>query len=175
MLLSHILGRPTCTADIDCTVNFEDESPTISPLNASVQIFLILDRIVMEVYSRRRISLRIANFITYQFRTWASRWVCRFTAFLDRERGDSLSTIGACRCLCTYYYGIILLTRPFLIQQLYEYLGTPAKSDETQAENKEKMKYADAALEAAAKLVETLERSKKDFDPQLKMPMIVYA
>jgi hypothetical protein len=65
MLMSNMLGRPTSTADIDCTIPYDKlEDNRHHRLDASLQIFLVIERIVLEVYSRKCISLRIADYIS---------------------------------------------------------------------------------------------------------------
>lgn len=77
--MSNILGRPPSSSDVDCTVKYVslDDSSEISShvLDASVQIFMIIERVVVEVYSRKRISLRIANYVSHQLKNWASNWL----------------------------------------------------------------------------------------------------
>jgi hypothetical protein len=64
--------------------------------------------------------------------------------------------LGACRNLCSYYYSIMLLTRPFLIYQLYDYLGVSSTSRGSHAEHQNKMKFGNAALDAASRMVEVM-------------------
>lgn len=58
MLISNLLGRPPSTSDVDCTVKYGKhgvaevpfgESPHV--IDASVQIFMIIERVVVEVSS----------------------------------------------------------------------------------------------------------------------------
>ena len=125
MLISTNLGRPPSTSDVDCTVKYSvatvGNNTGANILDASVQIFMIIERVVVEVYSRKRISLQIADYVSRQFKGWASKWLQSLSAITTRPN-DSLYTevVGACSTLCSYYYGVMLLTRPFLIYELYE-------------------------------------------------------
>jgi hypothetical protein len=180
ILVSNLLGRPTSTSDVDCTVKYHNTETggdlAISTLDASVQIFMIIERVVVEVYSRKRISLRIANFVSRQLKSWASSWLdplskaCRQTA---SDLPTRRTLVGACSTLCSYYYGIMLLTRPFLIYELYEYLGASLKGGGTQVENQEKRRYANAALDSAASFVEVLHPLVQHDNIPGKMPLIV--
>jgi hypothetical protein len=67
----------------------------------------------------------------------------------------------------------MLLTRPFLIYDLYEYMGADLKSRGTQVEDQEKRKYADAALDAATSFVETLQNVIRAGKMPRRMPLIV--
>lgn len=189
MLISNLLGRPPSTSDVDCTVKYGKHGaaevplgPSLHMIDASVQIFMIIERVVVEVYSRKRISLRIASYVSHQLKGWASTWLralsdmTRGSPTTPRDRDDMSreAVVGACSTLCSYYYGIMLLTRPFLIYELYEYLGASLKASGTHHEHQEKRKYADAALDAAASFVETLQAVLKSHSMPQRMPLIVY-
>ncbi|KAI5365090.1 hypothetical protein Slin15195_G046270 [Septoria linicola] len=179
MLISNLLGRPPSTSDVDCTVKYGKhgvaevpfgESPHV--IDASVQIFMIIERVVVEVYSRKRISLRIASYVSHQLKGWASAWLRPLSETTARQ-GSREAVVGACSTLCSYYYGIMLLTRPFLIYELYEYMGASLKAPGTHTEHQEKRKYADAALEAAASFVDTLQAVLNNGLMPQKMPLVV--
>lgn len=181
LIISSILGRPPSTSDVDCTVRYNappesTEQFTTSILDASVQIFMIIERVVVEVYSRKRISLRIAKYVSRQLKAWASNWLNPLADTISRPPHASATrgaVVGACSTICSYYYGIMLLTRPFLIYELYEYMGASLKGGGTQVEHLEKRKYADAALDAAASFVDTLQGVIKANHMPQKMPLIV--
>ena len=177
-LISNLLGRPPSTSDVDCTVKYITPQIDIKihVLDASLQIFMIIERVVVEVYSRKRISLRIANYVSHQLKGWASSWLRPLldaTANLGLGTADREIAVGACQTLCSYYYGIMLLTRPFLIYELYEYLGTSMRTTSSRADHMEKEKFADAALDAAVAFVDTLQGViDTDVMPR-RMPLIV--
>lgn len=179
MLISTVLGRPPSTSDVDCTVkyNMTASSPESSTnlLDPSVQIFMIIERVVVEVYSRKRISIRIADYVSRQLKGWASNWLQTLTERTTKLSDGKLRkpAIGACSALCSYYYGIMLLTRPFLIYEIYEHLGASLRGARSQSDHRDKRKYADAALDAAATFVETLQAALNCNMPR-RMPLIVY-
>jgi hypothetical protein len=169
-----MLGRPTSSADIDCTISYQgstDDSHDF--LNASIQIFLIIERIVLEVYSRKCISLRIAGYISHQIKTWATKWVPIFTIIIDNPESDAHDVFGACRNLCSYHYSIMLLTRPFLIYQLHAHLGTSTNSRVTHAQHRDKTTYAKAARHAASELVEVVFRAMEKTGDGLRIPTVL--
>ncbi|KAH9861729.1 hypothetical protein J1614_011482 [Plenodomus biglobosus] len=179
-LISNVLGRPPTTSDVDCTVKY---STTMSGsetnadiLDASVQIFMIIERVVVEVYSRKRISLRIADYVSRQLKGWASKYLPGFSQTIAQSTSNGVSreaAIGACSTLCSYYYGIMLLTRPFLIYSLYEYMGISLKSGGTQGDHPEKRKYADAAIDAALSLVDSVQTMIDTGQMSRRMPLVV--
>lgn len=145
-------------------------------LDASVQIFMIIERVVVEVYSRKRISLRIANYVSHQLKGWASNWLRLFvdaTTGPVSQHNTRETVVGACQTLCSYYYGIMLLTRPFLIYELYEYLGTSMRGSINRVDHAEKEKFADAALDAAVAFVDTLQGVISANTMPKRMPLIV--
>lgn len=179
-LISNLLGRPPSTSDVDCTVKYSvaevSDDITAQILDASVQIFMIIERVVVEVYSRKRISLRIANYVSRQLKTWAANWLKPLHEATSRANLGSCSpeaAVGACSTLCSYYYGIMLLTRPFLIYELYEYMGASLKGGGSKVEHEEKRKYADAALDAASSFVDTLQNVIHAGGMPRRMPLIV--
>lgn len=161
MLISTVLGRPPSTSDVDCTVKYSMSDPTpdvsVNLLDPSVEIFLIIERVVVEVYSRKRISIRIADYVSRQLKGWASKWLETLTEAATQEfdNASKIVVIGAYSTLCSYYYGIMLLTRPFLIYDIYEHLGASLRGGGTHSDHRDKQKYADAALDAATTFVET--------------------
>lgn len=179
-LISNLLGRPPSTSDVDCTVKYATSQidVTLHMLDASLQIFMIIERVVVEVYSRKRISLRIANYVSHQLKGWASKWLRPLLETIEesaRDTSDREIVIGSCQTLCSYYYGIMLLTRPFLIYELYEYLGTSMRTTNNENDHVEKEKFADAALDAAVAFVDTLQGVIETGLMPRRMPLVVYA
>ncbi|KAL6710497.1 hypothetical protein ACN47E_008545 [Coniothyrium glycines] len=179
-LISNVLGRPPSTSDVDCTVRYGPQDPNndtmINLLDASVQIFMIIERVVVEVYSRKRISLRIADYVSRQLKSWASSWLVPLSTVTSQasDNGKKRTTIiGACSTLCSYYYGIMLLTRPFLIYELYDYMGAALRNGGTQTDHVKKRAYADAAIDAATSLVELLQTTIETGKMPRSMPLIV--
>ena len=130
----------------------------------------------MNSLSRKRISLRIAEYVSRQLKGWASKWLRELTnlaSVSSTNQKPKSVIIGACSVLCSYYYGIMLLTRPFLIYELYEYLGASMRGHSTRAENLEKRKFADAALDASVAFVDTLQTVIASGKMPVRMPLIV--
>lgn len=180
MLISTNLGRPPSTSDVDCTVKYSitqmNADPSTHILDASVQIFMIIERVVVEVYSRKRISLRIADFVSRQLKGWASNWLQPLTNIVTQPGHTDpsrIALVGACSTLCTYYYGIMLLTRPFLIYEIYEYTGASMRNTGSPNDHASKRRYADAALDAASSFVGTLKAAMKTGHVPLRSPLIV--
>lgn len=160
MFISCLLGRPPSISDVDDTVRSKKTDLAdfhFSILDASVSFSNIIEQVVIQVYSRKHISMRIAHFVSDQLKEWASVWLVPLMNILDRDQLLSQSAVevsGALQVLCSYLYGITLLARPFLIYDVYDSLGTSQmKLPTTQLEERDKKKFADGAIDAAITMV----------------------
>ncbi|EFQ36686.1 fungal specific transcription factor domain-containing protein [Colletotrichum graminicola M1.001] len=181
LFLSTSMGRPPATSDVDCTVLYrainDNGYETFDLLNASAQIFLITEGIVVEVYSRRKVSYQLTEGISRQLRDWSMRWLQRLKdAVSISSTEDDLSKItGACQVLCSYYYAVILVSRPFLMYELHKRLadnsagGFIGKTGIVSG----KSKLADACIDAASFMVDTLVNLTEREYLNGHMPLIV--
>ncbi|EHK49300.1 hypothetical protein TRIATDRAFT_214226 [Trichoderma atroviride IMI 206040] len=120
LFLSSSLGRPPSTSDVDCTVPYRavdaDGNEVFDLLNASVQILVILECIILEIYSRKKISMRLTEGISLQLREWSGRWLGSLKDMIAQPAGRNEAQVtGACQVLSSYYYAVMLVSRPFLI------------------------------------------------------------
>ncbi|KND91042.1 putative transcriptional regulatory protein [Tolypocladium ophioglossoides CBS 100239] len=160
LFLSVSMGRPPATSDVDCTVPYRAvDGEAADLLDASVQILLITEGVVVQIYSRRRVSLQLAEGVSHQLRDWSVRWLRRLTGLLAR---DDAQAAGACQVLASYYYAVMLVSRPFLMYELCRRLsdgpagaGTGAGAG-TPALASGKAKLADACIDAASLMVEPI-------------------
>ncbi|PSR92284.1 hypothetical protein BD289DRAFT_184313 [Coniella lustricola] len=184
LFLSTSMGRPPCVGDVDCTVPYRQVDSNghemFDILNASVQIFLILEGIVLEVYSRRKITFQLTEGISRQLRDFSVRWLRQLKRVVSgastsngagagggigsndsndpRQANTKYSTDvdGACHVLATYYYAVMLVSRPFLMYELYRRLSPePTTTVYGRAGLVSgKSKLADACIDAASLLVD---------------------
>ncbi|EAA30193.2 hypothetical protein GE21DRAFT_10508 [Neurospora crassa] len=188
LFLSTSMGRPPATSDVDCTVLYhavdgegrEQTDPDFSGdylLNGSAQIFLIIEGIVLEVYSRRKISPQLTEGISRELREWSARWLQRLKRVIDEERprpsprqtpllttvagSEAMVVNGACQVLASYYYAVILVSRPFLMVELRRRLaeGYPAEASTARdgLVTSGKSKLADACIDAASLMVDPIQ------------------
>jgi hypothetical protein len=161
LFLSTSMGRPPATSDVDCTVPYraQDEAghERFDLLNASAQIFLIIEAVVMEVYSRRKISPRLTEGISRELREWSTRWLQRLKDVVDGTSPEDQPGManGACQILSSYYYAVILVSRPFLMVELHRRLSE--ESSFAGAGLTGKSKLADACIDAAILMVEPVQ------------------
>ncbi|KAG7104208.1 Activator of stress genes 1 like protein [Verticillium longisporum] len=162
LFLSTSMGRPPATSDVDCTVSYsapdEDGQEAFDILNSSVQIFLIAEEIVVEVYSRKKISYQLTEGISRRLRDWSIRWLPKLKHVIASPPAESngIEVTGACQVLCSYYYSVILVSRPFLMYELHKRLSdSQAGQPTTQSGlSSGKSKLADACIDAASFMVE---------------------
>ncbi|KAK6851039.1 positive regulator of PUT (proline utilization) [Apiospora arundinis] len=204
LFLSTSMGRPPATSDVDCTVPYEvvvdghghgvggGEEKPFDILSSSVQIFLILECIVLEVYSRRKITLQLTEGISRQLRDWSGRWLrplkdvlaASNTTSADATAGTGAGSssssgsegprqysarqqqqlIGTCQVLSSYYYAVMLVSRPFLMYEVRRRLsdgpahGTGGSGDNGNKNDifSGKSRLADACIDAASMMVDVV-------------------
>lgn len=166
LFLSTSMGRPPATSDVDCTVPYratgEDGLETFDILNASVQIFLIIEAIVVEVYSRRKISPRLTEGISRELREWSARWLQTLKGLVGGDTGENRPAManGACQVLSSYFYAVILVSRPFLMVELHRRLSDGSSSGRafgSDSLSSGKSKLAHACIDAAILMVELVQ------------------
>ncbi|KAH7313684.1 hypothetical protein B0I35DRAFT_435661 [Stachybotrys elegans] len=156
LFLSTSMGRPPAASDVDCTVPYrnagEDGSEPFDLLNASVQILMITEVIVVQIYSRKKISLQLTEGISVQLRDWSLRWLRPLKEVIAGPGGPEVS--GACQVLSTYYYAVMLVSRPFLMYELCRRLSDGPSGRAGLASGKSKL--ADACIDAASLMVDPI-------------------
>jgi hypothetical protein len=162
LFLSTCMGRPPATSDVDCTVTHRATDAAgqevFDLLNASVQIFVIMETIVVEVYSKRKISLRQTEGISVDLREWSTRWLPSLKTTVAKamsvEKAAELN--GVCQVISTYYYAVILVSRPFLMHELYRRIsvGPEATTAASSGLTSAKARLASACIDAASLMVD---------------------
>lgn len=180
LLLSTSMGRPSATSDVDCTVPYRsaredggggggggDNAPgeDFDLLNASVQILLVTESVVLEIYSRKRVSLQLTEGISRQLRGWSATWLSRLREIVAIPSDHSRAQVtGACQVLSSYYNAVMLVSRPFLMYELFRRLGDAVPSPPPAMTASGKSKLADACIDAATLMVEpTLDLVEQGF------------
>lgn len=159
LFLSSSMGRPPATSDVDCTVPYlavdADGNEVLDLLNASVQILLILECIILEIYSRKKISMQLTEGISLQLRDWSGRWLGQLKDVIAQPatRNEALVT-GACQVLSSYYYAVMLVSRPFLMYELCRRLADGSAASSRPALASGRSKLADACIDAASLMVD---------------------
>ncbi|KAI0125409.1 fungal-specific transcription factor domain-containing protein [Xylariales sp. AK1849] len=162
LFLSVSMGRPPATSDVDCTVPYREidtEGQEIfDVVNASVQILVIIEGIVLEIYSRKKISLQLTEGISRQLREWSTRWLAKLkqTVGSSQTHEDERQVIGACQVLCSYYYAVMLVSRPFLMYEMCKRLPESPTKLEVSGDSSisGRFKLANACIDAGSLMIE---------------------
>ncbi|KAI0509640.1 fungal-specific transcription factor domain-containing protein [Xylaria bambusicola] len=181
LYLSISMGRPPAASDADCTVPYhntsDDGSERYDLLNASVQILSLVEGIVQEVYSRRKISLQLTEGISRQLRDWSNKWL---SALLRMSRNqDNGERTGACQVLSSYYYAVMLVSRPFLMYELCrrlpESVASPPRPTAPAAETNGsgRTKLANACIDAATLMIGLTSDFISQRPSDKRMPLLV--
>lgn len=183
LYLSASMGRPPATSDVDCTVSYrqpdENTSNAFDSLNAAVQILLISESVVTQVYSRRKINLAVTEGISAQLRDWSNRWLKPLQAIIQKSivptEEDVSAISGACQVLGTYYYTVMLVSRPFLMYEARQRLLTGfARADaKVKGSSSGRLRLADACIDAAAMLAELVGSLVDQRVVKRRMPILV--
>lgn len=173
--LSTSMGRPPATSDVDCTVSYrcaaaDDDAADL--LDASVQILLVTECIVLEVYSRRKISLQLTEGISCQLREWSVRWLPRLKDAVG-SRGDA-QAVGACQVLASYYYAVMLVSRPFLMYEVCRRLSDGSSTPRRAVPTSGRSKLADACIDAASLMVDSILDLIDKGLLNVRVPLMVY-
>ncbi|KHN94680.1 uncharacterized protein MAM_07435 [Metarhizium album ARSEF 1941] len=160
LFLSISMGRPPSASDVDCTVSYRSldasGAETFDLLNASVQILLITERVVVEIYSRRKVSLQLTEGISHQLRDWSGRWLQQLKGVVGRADAGTAEISGACKVLSSYYYAVMLVSRPFLMYELVSRLSDGPAAAPRPSLTSGKSKLADACIGAASLMMDPI-------------------
>ncbi|KAF4236675.1 hypothetical protein CNMCM6457_002045 [Aspergillus fumigatiaffinis] len=136
LFLSASLGRPPATSDFDydirdqATIAGEQQRPQPEAQLSQCVVALcrIFDRILTEVYMRQVVSINVAEMISNQHRAWVRNLPTFLSGQTERLSSKNLeSMLAAAHVFGAYYWSIILLTRPFFIFRVSQYVRS--KSD----------------------------------------------
>lgn len=164
LFLSISMGRPPATSDVDCTVPYRETDSegheVFDLLDSSVQVLLIIESIVLEVFSRKKISLQLTEGISRQLRSWSNRWLIELKRIVGASPGDEdeARIVGACHVLCSYYYAVMLVSRPFLMYEMCRRLpDSPSKIETTRDRGSSgRSKLANASIDAGSLMIESV-------------------
>lgn len=189
LYMSTAMGRPPATSDVDCTVAYRAAAvgagggadgtteEEFDLLNAASQIFLITEKIVLKVFTREKVPLALTEGVSGELRAWSERWLPRLRGIVEDSRTKEIDTTkisGSCQVLAIYYYSVILVSRSFLMFELYKRLSdgpTPGSIEGSRRSSKTKL--ADACIDAAIVMVESVSDLVERRVLSAKAPMLV--
>ncbi|CEJ81905.1 hypothetical protein VHEMI02004 [[Torrubiella] hemipterigena] len=184
LFLSATMGRPPATSETDCNIPWSDlatlaEDPDISvqhqAASAIFRVCLIFERILIEVYSQKTMSLDLAASISSQHREWSES----LAAMLKVDRlvktetsmGRSAQKLGSHIVSMAFYYSLILLSRPFLAHYTSASHTTEEWLQDTSPASI--AIYADACTDAAIKGIQLASNIAFDDRMPKRQPLII--
>lgn len=136
LFLSASLGRPPATSDYDHDIRDDLFAPggqqrNLTPeqqLSAAViSLCRIFERILTDVYMKQVISINVAESISNQHRAWVRTLPTVLSMQTEQVNNRTMEdSLAAAHVFGSYYWSIILLTRPFLVYRVAQYVKTKA-------------------------------------------------
>lgn len=145
LFLSASLGRPPATSDYDYFTRDDAHSSgeSLQALTSDQQLSIavtslcrIFERILTDVYMKQVISINVAETISNQHRAWVRTLPTVLKMQTERlEKKSMESSLAAAHVFGSYYWSIILLTRPFLIYRVAQYVKGKLDPSSTESKN----------------------------------------
>ena len=123
-----MLGRPNGISTRDALDSFsasgeddpeQEDSVEVAALTASVTASRLIGDILSYVYAERKISVKLAHHLSSKFQSWkAALPPILHWKNISLPMQDPRTTLAQLHVNLSYFHGIILLTRPFLLQKI---------------------------------------------------------
>ncbi|KAF2796944.1 hypothetical protein K505DRAFT_192414, partial [Melanomma pulvis-pyrius CBS 109.77] len=175
LIVSSTLGRPSATSaqETDFTHERCIRAPTHAAprrdipalaLSEAVRVFLIVETIVADVYSKKTISIAEAETISAQLRRWSAQLPKELR---ETESSDALGgmegravVLAKANVAFCYYYAMMLLMRPFLIFHLKRHADAVACEgtgpERSAPEDVDSEKVANACIDSAVYMLDLM-------------------
>ena len=138
----HIIGKP------------ETRHVCAAAVEATLRSCHLMGRILREVYSPRKISIRRAQALAVEARLWPKQ-LQPFLSWRLASRRDVRQAVAILNCNLNYCHSVVLLSRPFYLHLLSneiqrERLGLDVNAPR---QAKEMKKFSDACIDACAHMI----------------------
>ncbi|KAH7259814.1 hypothetical protein B0J15DRAFT_581810, partial [Fusarium solani] len=178
LFMSASLGRPPSThetRDTSAKANY----------SACNDLCAIFEDILTDVYSKRMVSTDILERITEHHRQWTNKFLTGLavddiqpTQFIEVDGGRTIPNIGLFHLKEAYYWTIMLLARPFLIENVSRHLSKVAADDPLEAENGVAESSSDlvvtrACVDSAIRTVDLLRVLQTSEEVPKRLPVVV--
>lgn len=121
LFTSASLGRPTST--------FESRSLDLNEPNAIQNgLYAIMETILTDVYGQRRINTEMLGRIGFLQRQWADSFASALDSRKPTVQNADTQSYGLIHIKQAYYWTIMLLTRPFLVDRVSAYAQATKQS-----------------------------------------------
>ncbi|KXG51359.1 Copper fist DNA-binding [Penicillium griseofulvum] len=184
LFLSASLGRPPATSDYDYDIREDTPIPgkSQSHLAADQQLSIavislcrIFERILTDVYMKQVISINVAEKISNQHRAWVRTLPAMLKMQTERPENKSMeNSLAAAHVFGSYYWSIILLTRPFLIYRVAQYVkGKPDSSSENRSGSSRVSLFADACVYSALRGLDVVDNLSHYTSLPRRLPFLI--
>lgn len=187
LFLSASLGRPPATSDYDYDIRddpsqkSEDSSWNSTPdqqiSTAVISLCRIFERILTDVYMKQVISISVAESISNQHRAWVRTLPDILKQQIEQLDHKSMEeNLAAAHVFGSYYWSIILLTRPFLVYRVAQYVKN--KSDisppsDSKNGNSRISLFADACVYSALRGLDVVEDLSRFPSLPRRLPFLI--
>lgn len=191
-----MLGRPNGISSRDATDSFVDDNPkpTSTPpeenleldaLAASVRSSCLIGDILSLVYAERKISVKLAHAISNKFQIWKSS-IPKILHWknISMPNEDPKATLAQLHVNLSYFHGIILLMRPFLLQKILSqvrpsnsskgYSQPPHKSTRTETGSASIEQFPSACVRAALHSIDAVQSALLKRALPRRDPFVMY-
>lgn len=186
LFLSASLGRPPATSDYDYDIrddvalsrNRKEKLSTEQQLSVAVTALCrIFERILTDVYMKQVVSIQAAESISNQHRAWV-----RTLPSVLKSQTEKLNTttmeesLAAAHVFGSYYWSIILLTRPFFIYRIAQYVKNkvdPSKPSEPRNGNSRISLFADACVYSALRSLDVMDDLARFSSLPRRLPFLI--
>jgi hypothetical protein len=145
----------------------------------------VFERILVEVYAEKAVSLDLAKSISRQHRQWTEELPRMLMddglEQSDADQGSGLSPRnfglsrrhGSSVVTMAYYYSIVLLTRPFLTFRVRHCSNDYARGADKGSTNAALITYSDACVNSAVKGIDSAHEYVFDMETPKRQPLVV--
>ena len=168
---------PHTAAKVPYKKSIVDPIKDTDALDDVSQVLTILEQIIIQIYGgQRKVSIQLTRQFSQRLKEWADQRMFRLNG-LAKGAGasqDSWITIGACNALATYYYAVMLLSRPFLMYEAYRGLNRSTIDRVSNAASLGRRTLADSCVDSACCLTELIYGLLQEAKLPQKMPLLTY-
>lgn len=187
LFLSASMGRPPATSDANCNIPWTSLDPATDRRNSTVpsqvssamfRICHVFERILVEVYLKRAVSLELAASISRQHREWTEG----LPQMLKIDGLDGSDTVrspgissrhGSNIVTMAYYHSIILLTRPFLAFKICNSTKKGTEGGNAFSSSADLTTYADACVDSATKGIDAAHEIVFEENMPKRQPIVI--
>lgn len=173
LFTSASLGRPSSTASVSAYA----EVPSLSD-----DVYDILGAILTDVYGQHKLTAKTLSNICFRQRKWAGRFLNSSSSGMVTNTGPSTTTaklIGSMHLQQTYYWTIMLLTRPFLVDhvtaQAKKLAASPKQPLDSSTSISPSRTFIHACVNSAVQTVSLLEPLLTATDVPYHLPVLINA